>query len=218
MAVGFVAVWFTGVLTVNMEGLGSPASDARQAWVRSLHKSLALTLVALAVVRLFARRLLPGPPLPAAIGARGRRLAHGGHAALYLLVFLAAAAGLAIADLQGFGNAYFGVDLPALYQQRDSVAGWRVDPWAYVLHAALAYGLLALVCVHVAAVFMHRRQGVDLSSRMVGDTPAARAWVDRAALALVLVVAATAAGALRGHLTLGPSEAPRDYGPTTRPL
>lgn len=218
MAVGFVAVWVTGVLTVNMEGLGSDIWDARQGQVRDLHKSLALSLVALAVVRLSARWLSPGPSLPPAIKPRERCLAHIGHAALYLLIFLAAATGLAIADLQAYGNAYFGIDLPQLYPTRETVAGWRVDPWAYVLHAVLAYGFLALVCVHVAAVIRHRRHGVDLSRRMIGDAPTASAWIDRAALIVALAVVLVVAGALRGHLTLGPSERPRDYGSASRPL
>lgn len=218
MAIGFVAVWLTGVLTVNMEGLGSEAWDARQSQVRDLHKSFALTLVALAVIRLFARWLLPIPPLPPAIGSRERRLAHGGHAALYAIIFLASAAGLAIADLQAYGNAYFGIDLPQIYPTREVLAGWSIDPWAYVLHAVLAYGLLALVCLHAVAVFMHRQHGLDLSRRMVGKAPAASAWVNRAAIVLAFVVAVVSAGALRGHLTPGPTETPRDYGRTTRPF
>lgn len=218
MAIGFVAVWLTGVLTVNMEGLGSEAWDERQGQVRDLHKSLALTLVALAVIRLFARWLLPIPPLPPAIGPRERRLAHAGHLALYALVFLGSAAGLAIADLQAYGNAYFGIDLPQIYPTQEVLAGWSVDPWAYVLHAVLAYGLLALVCIHAAAVFMHRRHGLDLSHRVVGDAAGAPAWVNRATVVLAFIVAIVIAGALRGHLTSGPTETPRDYGRTTRPV
>ncbi len=218
MAIGFIGVWVTGVLTVNMEGLGSEAWDTRQGQVRDLHKSFALTLVALGVIRLFARGLSSGPPLPAAIGPRERRLAHLGHAGLYLLIFLAAASGLAIADLQAYGNAFFGIDLPQLYPTREAIAGWRVDPWAYVLHAVLAYGLLALVCVHAAAVFLHRRHGVDLSRRMVGEAPGARAWINRAAAVLALLVVVVVVGGARGHLTLGPSEAARDYGPESRPF
>jgi cytochrome b561 len=215
MAIGFVAVWLTGILTVNLEGLGSELWDDRQGQVRDLHKSLALTLVVLAIIRLFAKWLLPSPPLPSSMALREQHFAQAGHTALYIFIFLTAATGLAIADLQGYGNAYFGIDLPALYPVKETVAGWTVNPWSYVLHALLAYSLLLFVCGHVAAVYMHRRQNVDLSSRMVGDRPTARVWINRATVVLAFVVALVAVGALRGHLTFGPAEVPRDYSNTT---
>ena len=218
MAVGFAAVWITGVLTINLEGLGSKAWDERQGFVRDLHKSLALTLVALAVVRIFARWLLRVPALPAAIPARERHLAHAGHAALYTIIFLAGATGVAIADLQEYGNSYFGLPLPQIFPTTTAVLGWRVDPWAYLLHAVIAYGLLVLVIGHVAAVFLHRAHGVNLATRIVGPRSHADRWMKGAALTLALVGTVVAAGTLRGHLTVGPSEQPRDYGPGTRPL
>jgi cytochrome b561 len=211
MAAGFVLVWLTGVLTINLEGLGTEEWDARQGAVRDFHKSLALTLAALAVVRLFARWLLPIPRLPTTIPALERRLAHAGHAALYSLIFLTSVAGLAIADLQAFGNKYWGVSLPQLFPTTEVVMGWRVDPWAYVVHALLAYVLLALVCLHVAAVYVHRRAGIDLSDRIAGRGKSARFAVRASAMALAAVMVLVAAGAMRGHLTLAPSETPRDY-------
>lgn len=218
MAAGFAAVWITGVLTINLEGLGSEAWDRRQEFVRDLHKSLGLTLVALAVVRVFARWLLRLPALPAAIPARERQLAHVGHATLYILIFLAGATGLAIADLQEYGNAYFGISLPQIFPTRSSVLGWRVDPWAYVLHAAIAYGLLVVVIGHVTAVFLHRAHGVNLASRIVGTRANADRWIKSAALTLAFVGILVAASGLRGHINVGPSEQPRNYGPDTRPL
>jgi len=107
MAAGFALVWLTGVLTINLEGLGSESWDARQAAVRSLHKSLALTLVALTIIRIFARWLLPNPPLPSEIAGVQRRLAHAGHAGLYLLIFLTSAAGLGHRGSPGFRERLF---------------------------------------------------------------------------------------------------------------
>lgn len=211
MALGFVFVWLSGVLTINLEGLGTPGGDALQSTVRNLHKSVALTLLLLLVVRLAARVLLGTPALPQHMAKRERHAAHWGHAAIYLLIVLIALTGLAIADLQGFGNKYFGIQLPALYPVVASVAGWSVDPWSYVVHAGLAYGLLVLIGVHVAAVYLHRRQGLGLEARMTGPSRFARIWVDMAAALFVLTLLTAAVGALRGHLTLGPAEIPRNY-------
>jgi len=91
------------------------------------------------------------------------------------------------------------------------VLGWPVDPWAYVLHAMFAYGLLALVCLHVAAVFLHRRSGLDLSQRIVGRRQGAQRVISAAAVVLAALAVLIVMGAARGHLTLGPAESPRDY-------
>ncbi len=211
MAIGFAFVWISGVLTINLEGLGSASGDALQTTVRNLHKSVALTLMLLLAVRLAARLLLGTPPLPAHIPPRERHAAHLGHAAIYVLVVLIGLTGLAIADLQGFGNAYFGIKLPALYPVMAKVAGWSVDPWSYVVHATLAYLFLLLIGVHVGAVYLHRKQGIGLESRITGQTPRPRWWVDLAAALLIVTATNVLLGALRGHLTLSPAEIPRDY-------
>lgn len=211
MALGFAFVWITGVLTINLEGLGSDSGDIVQKAVRNLHKSVALTLMVLLVARLVARVLLGTPPLPEYMRKRERRAAHFGHAAIYGPVIVIGLTGLAIADLQGFGNAYFGIKLPALYPVMAKVAGWSVDPWSYVVHATLAYLFLLLVGVHVGAVYLHRKQGIGLESRMTGQTPRARWWVDLAAALLIVTATTVLLGALRGHLTLAPAEIPCDY-------
>ncbi len=208
MALGFAFVWISGVLTINLEGLGTAEGDALQKTVRNFHKSVALTLLLLLAVRLAARLLQGVPPLPAHIPLREQRAAHFGHAAIYLLVVLIALSGLAIADLQGFGNAYFGLKLPALYPVVAEVAGWSVDPWSYIVHAILAYLFLVLIGIHVGAVYLHRRQGVSVESRMTGETPHARRWIDVAAALLFLTAATVVVGALRGHFTLGPDRPP----------
>ena len=155
--------------------------------------------------------MLGTPPLPVEMPLRERRAAHWGHAAIYALVVLIALTGLAIADFQGFGNAYFGIKLPPIYPAVTEVVGWSVDPWSYVVHATLAYSLLLLVSIHVAAVFLHRKQGLGLETRMAGRTANARLWIDIAAAVFVLTASTVIVGALRGHLTIGPAEVPRDY-------
>lgn len=211
MALGFAFVWISGVLTINLEGLGTIESDALQKTVRNLHKSVALTLLLLLVVRLGARLVQGVPPLPAHMSLREQRAAHLGHAAIYALVLLIALSGLAIADLQGFGNAYFGLRLPPLYPVVADVAGWPVDPWSYVVHAMLAYLFLVLIGIHVGAVFFHRRQGIGIETRMTGAAQHARRWIDVAAALLIVTATTVVIGALRGHLTVGPAETPRNY-------
>lgn len=217
MAAGFVAMWVTGVLVVNVEGVPAFVEEDRQGVVRDLHKSIGLTLALLLVVRLFARVIVPPPALPASIPAADRRLAHLGHGALYASVVLATVTGLAIADLQDFGNAYFGIPLPKLFPTVESVGGFAVDPWSYAAHGLVAYGLLALVLVHVAAVGWHRRRhAVDLLGRVTALAPARASAAYRPLAIGALVVALLVFGfAIRAHTTVGPMETPRDYTTTT---
>jgi cytochrome b561 len=217
MAIGFAIVWLTGVLTVNLEGLGSQVTDDLQGSIRDFHKSLAITLIGLTVVRLLCRWTLPIPTLPPAIPRNERLAAYVGHGAIYVLTVATALTGLSIADLQAFGNAYFGIVLPPVFPETASVWGWSVDPWSYVLHGGLAYGLLLLVLTHAAAVSLHRRQGVDLSHRIIGRSTTAVLWTKRASWILLLIAAITFVAALRGHLTVGPAETPRNYSAATRP-
>lgn len=217
MAAGFVFMWLSGVFVTNVEGLPFWVESDRQGWVRDLHKSVGLTLLGLLMLRLGLRFAFPPAALPAAIGRTERRLAHLGHAALYATVVAASLSGLAIADLHAYGNAYFGLPLPQVFPQTETVAGWAATPWAYVLHAVFAYGLLALALGHAASVVLHRTvQRVDLLPRMLGLDPAESDRTLRRLIAAAVAIALLVIfWAVRAIVTLGPLEEPRDYLGTT---
>jgi cytochrome b561 len=217
MAVGFLLMWLTGVLVTNVEGVPFFTENDRQGVIRDFHKSIGLTLLALLVLRAGLRFVYPAPALPETIPAVERHRAHLGHVAIYSTIVIACITGLAIADVHEYGNSYFGIPLPQLFPTTETIAGWSSTPWVYVLHAIVAYGLLALILGHVAFVVVHRRKhGVQLLGRMLRLQPdradkilAKLAW-SVAGLAGVIVVFATAA-----FVTLGPTEEPRDYITTT---
>jgi cytochrome b561 len=217
MAVGFALMWLTGVLVTNVEGVPFFTENDRQGAIRDLHKSIGLTLLALLVLRLGLRFIVPPPPLPAAIPAPERRHAHLGHIAIYAVIVAACVTGYAIADVHEYGNAYFGIGLPQIFPTTERFLGWSSTPWAYVLHAALSYGLLVLIVGHVVFVAIHRRKhGVRLLLRMLA-IPTERA--DGALRKLTWTVgglsAAIAFFAILAIVTLGPTEEPRDYITTT---
>ncbi|VFR32597.1 Cytochrome B561 [plant metagenome] len=217
MAIGFALMWLTGVLVTNVEGVPYFVDEDRQGVIRDLHKSIGLTLLALLIVRLGMRLLHASPPLPAAIPQAERRVAHAGHVALYVTIVIACVTGFAIADLHEYGNAYFGIELPQIFPTSEWVAGWAATPWSYILHAIFAYGLLALVVGHVAAVWLHARaHRVDLLPRVLsraakspGRMLVRLSFVGGSVLAVVVIFA------IRGFVTLGPQEEPRDYRTTT---
>lgn len=217
MAIGFVLMWLSGVLVTNIEGVPYFVEGDRQGLIRDLHKSLGLTLLALLCLRLGLRLWHKNPALPSTISPSGRKAAKAGHIALYAAVVLACMTGLAIADLHEYGNAYFGIELPQIFATREHVAGWAVTPWSYVAHAILAYGLLALVVGHVAAVWLHARSHkVNLLPRVLsraGRNP--RPALTRVVLVALGISVLVTLLAVRGFVTLGPLEEPRDYKQTT---
>lgn len=217
MAIGFLLMWLSGVLVTNVEGVPYFVENDLQGVIRDLHKSIGLTLIGLLVVRAALRFIYPAPALPTVFSQRERKLAHTGHVALYVVIAVTCVTGYAIADLQDYGNAYFGLDLPALFPVQESVAGWAVAPWSYVLHALFAYGLLAMVIGHMVFVIIHTKSHrIDLLARMLkNQSVESKKLLKRLVMGVVVAALAIVGFAVRGFATLGPAEEPRDYISTT---
>jgi cytochrome b561 len=217
MAIGFVLMWLTGVLVTNIEGVPFFTENDRQGVIRDLHKSIGLTLLGLLILRAGLRFIYPAPALPAEIPVNERKRAHLGHVAIYVIIIAACISGYAIADLHEYSNAYFGIALPQIFPTTERVLGWWSTPWAYVLHAILAYGMLALVIGHVLFVLLHRRRhGVQLLTRMLHlSNEAADRILPRLVRTTLLLGAITILLATIAFVTLGPTEEARDYLSTT---
>ena len=158
MATGFMCMWACGYAMTTWVAEDSPLEDL----LFDLHISIGVTLLGLMLVRCSVRVLNEPPPLPDAIPKLERVGALVGHLALYLLPFLIIAAGWAETNLEGYAVRWFGYDLPIV------LAEW--EPWvetAADLHRWLAYAMLAVAAVHVAAVVKHRRDGHDVLGRML---------------------------------------------------
>jgi cytochrome b561 len=134
-----VGTWMTGLKT-------SPDKIA----IYNLHKAIGLTVLALAALRLILRVLRRPPPLPAmpAWQAWSARIGHG---SLYALMFAMPITGWLQNSAAGFPLTWFGLfKVPALVP-RDS-ADFRF--WQS-MHEWLAWALMILIAVHVAAAFKH---------------------------------------------------------------
>lgn len=121
----------------------------------NLHALCGLAVLALSLARL-AWRL--GHPPPPGLGGPMARAARWVHAALYGLTLLVPALGLAALSLGGGGINFGLAVLPALVAKRPAWSETVGD-----IHQALAYGLVALAALHVAAALYHhfiRRDGV----------------------------------------------------------
>ena len=82
--------WAIAVLIIVNVALGWSADYLPDDWVRYVidtHKSIGITVLGLAILRLLWRFAHPPPPLPADHPRWERTAAHVGHAFLYLLIF-----------------------------------------------------------------------------------------------------------------------------------
>ncbi len=144
-----LALLIVGTFCVGLYMHELPLSPTRLK-LYNWHKWAGATILALSAVRLLWR-LTHRPPVDPPLPAWQRWAAHGAHGALYGLFFLVPLAGWAYSSAAGFPIVVFGVlPLP------DFVAPDRA--LAEVLkqrHATLAFGLAAVVALHIAAALKH---------------------------------------------------------------
>ena len=126
-----------------------PERLANYAW----HAALGYDLLALTIGRLLWRWLNPVPALPADSKPWERLAAHGGHAGLYVLMFVVAATGwvVAVTFRTPMTADLLGISIPPL------VGGLQreVRDLFEETHKILAYILAALVLLHVAGALRH---------------------------------------------------------------
>ncbi|WP_208539217.1 cytochrome b [Algihabitans albus] len=115
------------------------------------HKTVGLTILALAVLRLAWRLRHPPPPMPANMATWERLAAHAAHLGLYLFLFSQPLVGLVMSWASGFPTILFGsFILPnpigtdqALFDTLSAVHFWS------------AWVLLTLIALHAGAALRH---------------------------------------------------------------
>ena len=152
------------------------------------HKSIGITILALAALRLLWRWLNPTPPLPSNLTPQERFLARCTHAALYVLLFAMPLTGWIMSSARGFPVSWF-----SLYQLPDLVPKSRELYDAMVTaHAALAVALALTVALHIAGALKHHYVLKDGTLRRM--LPFGRITVAAAASVVLAPAVARAAG------------------------
>jgi len=92
------------------------------------HKSVGITILALAILRLTWRWLNPTPALPETLKPYQRVLAHSTHALMYLLLFAMPLSGWIMSSARGFPVSWFGFfQLPDLVPKKPGAVRGIVD-------------------------------------------------------------------------------------------
>jgi cytochrome b561 len=152
IACNFIIVWVVDSLPKDME---RPAIN--------MHKSIGLTVLGLAIMRLLWRWANPPPPLPTTYKLWERRLSHAVHYALYALIFLMPITGW-IHDSAWKGAAgnpltLYGV-IPwfrlGFIKDQPPATKEQIHSIFSQIHGLLGWVLLACWALHVAGALKHQ--------------------------------------------------------------
>jgi cytochrome b561 len=147
--------WTIVVLIVTQFSLAlraeSLANGPAKIAVLAQHKSVGITIFALAILRLAWRLMNPVPPQPASMPRWQQTAAHVSHVALYSLILIIPLLGWFMSSARNFPVSWFGLfTLPDLISpSKPAFEFFRAA------HGTLAATLFVLALVHIAAALKH---------------------------------------------------------------
>ncbi|MBP6723251.1 MAG: cytochrome b/b6 domain-containing protein [Halioglobus sp.] len=127
-----------------------PLGMQKLAWL-ARHKSVGITILGIAIIRLAWRLLSPGPALPSKLGPLERVLAATTHIGLYLVLFLMPLSGWLMSSAKGYPVSWFNLlQLPDLVAKNEDT--FKI---LEACHGILALALVVLALLHVAGALKH---------------------------------------------------------------
>lgn len=145
-----MAVLVIGLLAVGLIMTGMPLNPDKLA-LYGWHKSIGITVLGLALVRLSWRWLNITPPLPGHTGRAQRLAANGAHCLLYVLLLAMPLSGWLMSSAAGFPVAVYGwFHMPDLVS-----ADKELRLLSNTLHELGAYLFIALISLHIIAALYH---------------------------------------------------------------
>lgn len=152
MAAGFIFMWTSGYAMKSLVEDDGPMEEL----IFGLHISFGVTLAGLLIARIYMRitTVLPSPP--SGLTCWEIKASHIGHIALYVFPLLIITVGWAETDFGGHGVTWFDIEMPKLFPTMESLWGIELEDATSEIHEILAYTMLAVVVIHVAAVIKHR--------------------------------------------------------------
>jgi cytochrome b561 len=147
--------WLIVALIITQVILANIAEDLpigiKKLAMYARHKSVGITILALAVIRLLWRWANPTPTLPTTLKPYERTLAGLTHFGLYLLLFAMPLTGWMMTSARGFPVSWFGFfQLPDFVPKNKALYDAMKET-----HDTLALALYAIVTLHVVAALKH---------------------------------------------------------------
>ena len=145
-----MAAMIIGLLSLGLYMTSLPDGDSKWEWY-GLHKSIGMLVFVLAVLRLLWIKAHARPALPQNLRPLERVAAHTTHGLLYLAMFLLPFSGYLDSSAGGYHLAFFDLfDLPKVLPKNKDIEELMV-----LIHSSLAYGLIAVLLLHLVAVAKH---------------------------------------------------------------
>ena len=162
--------WIVAGLIVTQYVLAKMAAHlplgARKLALLAEHKSVGMTVLILAVIRLAWRLRNPPPPLPTDTHHVERLLARVAHASIYVLLFAMPLSGWLMSSAKNYSVSWFGVfTWPNLIEPDEAAFGFF-----RALHHQLSNLLFAIASLHILAALKHHFWNKDdVLVRMLPD-------------------------------------------------
>ena len=165
--------WLIAVIILCMIALGlymielpkqselPPGEESVRAFYFLLHKSMGITVAGLIVLRIFWRLTHKAPPLPDFIPKWQQRVAGAVHWLFYLLMVAMPVSGYMQSMYSKYDTKFWGYPLPRLAEANQAMRENFSQG-----HETLAFILIALIVIHIAATIKHKKEGNGISERM----------------------------------------------------
>lgn len=147
--------WLMALMIVALIAVGYIMSDMEnnpdKFKIYGLHKSLGISVLILAGLRLLWKGVNIAPLFPAGMKPVEKFAAYIGHAALYFFMFSMPLTGWMMSSAAGFSVSLFGFfTLPDFVAPDKAFAGEMRD-----LHEIFSYGLIVMIVLHAMAALLH---------------------------------------------------------------
>ncbi|PHS27170.1 MAG: cytochrome b [Methylophaga sp.] len=165
--------WLIAAIVFFMIGLGlymvelpkkwelPPGEESVRAFYFLLHKSMGITVAMLMILRVVWRLTHKVPPMPDTIPKWQQRAATTVHAVFYIMLLAIPLTGYLQSMYSKFHTKFWGITLPRM-AEADKLAREQFSE----IHQFLAYLLVVLIVLHVAAAIKHHLSGSGIFDRM----------------------------------------------------
>lgn len=149
MAVLILALLVLGTVLINIK------PNLSTLWLYGLHKTMGLTALSLAVIRLIWHRISPPPPPIGPPTHWQNRAARATHRALYVLMLAIPLSGWIASSASGLDVVIFGqITLPPITPTSEPL-----ESAGFAVHGILTKLLMALLLAHIAGAVLHGLKG-----------------------------------------------------------